>query len=257
MGSSVKTVQGQRLVWYNEKPDPAHWYRRFVKSIASSHQNLKMNNSTLMRALVSALPSKGKILEAGCGTGWVVAALQQHGLDIEGVDYSEPLIAEVRKYKPELPVMVGDVCNLQTPDNYYAGYISIGVIEHRLDGPEPFLQEAYRVIEPGGVACIAVPYFNSVRRAKAKLGRYSSSYDDLEFYQYGFLKQEFAKYLTEHGFSLERFVYYGTLRNFQEEFALVYSLLIKRRFLYRLPGLLDNFDFLRVTHMVMAIARKV
>jgi len=253
----VKIVQGKRLVWYSEKTDPTHWYLRFVKSIAPSHQNAKANNSKLIRTLVSVLPQDGKILEAGCGTGWAVAALQEHGFDIEGVDYSEPLIEEVKKYKPELPVSVGDVCNLQVPDSYYAGYVSIGVIEHRLDGPEPFLQEAYRVIEPGGIACIAVPYFNPARRVKARLGRYSSSSNNLEFYQYGFSKQEFAKYLTEHGFSLEGYVYYGTIRNFQEEFAPIYSFLVYRRFLSWLPSLLDNFDFLGVTHMIMAVARKV
>lgn len=251
----TKTVSRGRLIWWGENTDEEYWHQHFVSKIMTSHAQKKV--TSLEKILLHYLPKQGRILEAGCGTGWVVAALLQHGLDVEGVDYSESLIEEVKKYKPELPVSVGDVCHLQVPDNHYAGYISIGVIEHRRDGPEPFLWEAHRVIMPGGIACISVPYFNPARRVKAKLGRYNSSSDNLDFYQYGFSKDEFTKYLNEYGFAVEDCVYYGTVRNFQEEFASLYSFLVYRRFLSRLPSLLDNFDFLGLTHMIMAVARKV
>lgn len=242
------------MIWWGENTNEEYWHQHFADKIKASHAEHKVTN--LEKLLFRSLPKRGRILEAGCGTGWVVAALQAQGFDVEGVDYSEHLIEEVKRFKPELPVRVGDVCDLQVPDNHYSGYISLGVVEHRFDGPEPFLQEAHRVLMPGGIACIAVPHFNAIRRAKARMKHYNAVGDNLEFYQYGFSKQEFTNHLTQQGFLLQRYVYYGTVRSFQEEFAPLYSFLIHRRVLSRLPGLLDNLDFLGVTHMVMAVAEK-
>jgi SAM-dependent methyltransferase len=253
---SIKNVEGNRLVWYMESADADHWHRIFAPQIATSLERPGRAALRLARQLAVVLPKAGKVLEAGCGTGRMVAALLREGIDIEGVDYSERLIAEVLAYKPDLPVRAADVCQLDVPDHTYSGYVSLGVIEHRYAGPEPFLQEAYRVVKPGGTVCISVPYFNFVRRAKAFLGSYRQDVGDLAFYQYGFSKREFLSILTASGFIFEHYLYYGTARIFQEELGLLPSFVFRRRLLRRLPQLLDLFDDLGLTHMMMIVARK-
>ncbi len=122
-------------------------------------------------------------------------ALRQRGWLVEGVDYSEDTVAALHELFPDLPIRIADVTQLDVPDGHYGGYISIGVVEHRREGPEPFLSEALRVLRSGGIAVITVPYLNSLRRLKARWGCYRGASHGLPFYQYAFSADEICEYL--------------------------------------------------------------
>lgn len=110
------------------------------------------------------LPREGPILEAGCGTGKYVWALRARGYKIEGIDYAAETIGRIRQVDATLDVRVGDIYAIDRPDNHYAAYISIGVLEHNFNGQDAGLAEAYRVLRPGGIGLITVPYLNCPRR---------------------------------------------------------------------------------------------
>ena len=112
------------------------------------------------------LPKKGKILEAGSGTGRVVRYFHDKGYDIEGVELNEQIVAQIKVTQPDLRIFVGDVAKLPCPDGYYAGLVSYGTIEHFIAGVEAPLNEHYRVLAPGGMAIITVPSYNGLRRLK-------------------------------------------------------------------------------------------
>lgn len=112
------------------------------------------------------LPKKGKILEAGSGTGRVVRYFHDKGYDIEGVELNADIVAQVKQTQPELQIFVGDVARLPRPDGYYSGLVSYGTIEHFIAGVEAPLNEHYRVLAPGGIAVITVPSYNTLRRFK-------------------------------------------------------------------------------------------
>ena len=86
------------------------------------------------------------------GLGQDVLALRVRGYDAEGVDWGSETVQAVRELYPELPIRASDVTQMEVPDGYYKGYISLGVVEHRQEGPQPFLKEASRVLERDGVA---------------------------------------------------------------------------------------------------------
>ena len=88
------------------------------------------------------------------------------------------------------------------PDGRYAGYVSLGVVEHRREGPEPFLREAFRILADGGTAIFSVPHFHLLRRVKARLGIFSRPPGDREFYQFAYAGPELRRLLTSVGFEV-------------------------------------------------------
>jgi SAM-dependent methyltransferase len=256
---SLKTTDGQRLIWWRETADETYWAEHFSRSIENLHKKAELVRPPLLiRLLKKHLPKHGKIIEAGCGTGWIVATLSQHGYDIEGIDYSESLINKVLDKYRDLPVKVGNVLAIDAPDQYYSAYVSIGVIEHRFDGSEPFLQEAYRVLKRGGIACISVPYFSPIRALKVQMGRYKLQTSSTKpFYQYGFKKPYFEMLANQSGFEVLKAEYLGAGREFREELPGLAGFVFSQRGLWRLYSIMNNeMSTPLLAHMVMLILRK-
>ena len=216
---AVRRLEQGRLAYYSEPADEAYWHGRWQDRLTRQHYVRAMQGHLdyLAHVFERWLPRNEPILEAGCGRGQIVIALRQRGWLIEGVDYSEDTIAALRALFPDLPVRLGDVTRLDVADGHYGGYISIGVVEHRREGPEPFLQEAFRVLRPGGIAIITVPYMNPIRRGKARIGCYRGSTHGRPFYQYAFPADEICRYVTATGFEVVAQQPYGGYKGVIDE----------------------------------------
>lgn len=126
------------------------------------------------------LPKEGFVLEAGCGLGQWVIYLGRLGYNMVGVEIVPYCVETCKKYFPDTDIRIADVRNLPFPDNYFSGYISIGVAEHMIEGPETTFREMKRVLKPGGIAIITVPSYNyflrfwyPVRKLFVKTFRYN------------------------------------------------------------------------------------
>jgi len=131
-------------------------------------------------------PGDGPILEGGCGGGDKLSLLHHHGFQVVGVDYARRTVETLSRVAPELDVRYGDVRRLDFADGYFAGYWSLGVIEHFHEGYEAIALEMARVIRPGGYLFITFPWMNRIRRIKARRGVYPIAKDPLDepFYQF-------------------------------------------------------------------------
>lgn len=207
-----RRVEGTRLAYYGHRADTGFWDAYWDDSTTMRYyaRAEKGYLGPFEEPFTRYLPRRGRVLEAGCGPGHLVLALRRRGYECEGVDWADSTVAKVHAVYPDLPVRVGDVLRLDVSDGHYDAYVSIGVIEHRYDGPEPFLWEARRVLADPGIMLVAVPYFNALRRAKARLGLYKPPGPDEVFFQYAHTAEEMVATLRACGFRvLDAFTYEG------------------------------------------------
>jgi ubiquinone/menaquinone biosynthesis C-methylase UbiE len=100
------------------------------------------------------------LLEIGCGAGAVLGILGQTfpGLKLAGIDLEQKQIDYAQSHLADLDVKtadlrVGDATKLPWQDNYFDHVYAIWFLEH-LSNPLQVLQEAKRVIRPGGTITI-------------------------------------------------------------------------------------------------------
>jgi SAM-dependent methyltransferase len=158
------------------------------------------------------LPLTEPVLEAGCGTGKYVCALQARRYNVEGIDYAAETIRRVQEADPSLCVRVGDIFAIDRPDEFYGAYISIGVLEHSFEGAQAGLIEAYRVLRLGGFALISVPYLNRPRKRVWRHAPIAASAElpgGLRFYQDHLDVNCFARQLGEAGFDVRELYPYA------------------------------------------------
>jgi len=107
----------------------------------------------------SGVPSGGRVLDAGCGTGSLTVALAAH-LDlaaIDATDFEEDFVAALRKRTtdPRISAQKGDVCALPYGDGEFDGVYSLLVL-HFVSDPHQAVREMRRVLRPGGTAAATV-----------------------------------------------------------------------------------------------------
>jgi len=152
--------------------------------------------------------SDARILEGGCGFGAWCEWFQRRGNEIIGIEYDEKIVKQAKKFKKDVAVELGDITDLKYPDNSFDAYISLGVIEHFEHGPEKSLQEAYRILKPGGVALVTTPLLTPLRRFISHplrtlyFFRRKLSGKPNYFWEYRFTKKELRNYLENAGFEI-------------------------------------------------------
>lgn len=157
--------------------------------------------SPLTTLVAEALPRDGLVLEAGCGLGQYVVLLHERGWRIAGVDWSLDALRACRRVAA-VPLAAMELRSLALREAAFDAYISLGVVEHDIAGPDATLAEAARVLKPGGVALVSVPYLNGARRLGALwLTRRNQTIARRggAFYQYAFSRAELVAALARHG----------------------------------------------------------
>ena len=195
-----------------EGQDAAIWTEWWLNS-STEHEIRQWDYYGLRPWILKFAPRYGKTLEAGCGLARWCFYLSKMGIDIEGVDFSQPTIEYLNAWQKEndfnLRFTKGDVQHLPYQNDSLSGYLSFGVVEHFIEGPHRPIQEAFRVLRPGGIAIITTPsksWFTFYRKTKTNLKKLvkkllGRTIVSPAFFQYEYRPRKLKKYVKNTYFS--------------------------------------------------------
>jgi glycosyltransferase involved in cell wall biosynthesis/SAM-dependent methyltransferase len=125
---------------------------------------MRAGRDPLVRRLARWIPAGATLLEAGSGSGRVLAFLSELGARSVGVDFAAGALAEASRRHPGLRLVAGDVSRLPFRDASFDRVVSLGVVEHFEEGPGSALREHARVLKPGGILLVATPRLSPLKR---------------------------------------------------------------------------------------------
>ncbi len=121
-------------------------------------------------AVLSLLPPPpARVLESGCGTGWLASILARCGYDVVGQDISEHAIELARANVvfasgPRPLFLAGDFETLGFREEFDA-VVFYDALHHATD-EEGALRSAYEALRPGGVAVVSEPGIRHAHTSK-------------------------------------------------------------------------------------------
>ncbi len=106
--------------------------------------------------LEAALNRKGRVLEIGPASGYLMKELVSRGWKVEGVDISEDIAEVALKRGLKGKVHTGELKDLHYPDDSFDGVLVYDTLEH-IPLPKDFMQEVKRILKPEGIVIIRYP----------------------------------------------------------------------------------------------------
>ena len=144
----------------------------------------------------------GPVLDAGCGTGGMLARLGPSiaGHPTLGLEY-DPVAAALAGNKVRPAGGRGSVNEMPLGDGTLAGYVSLDVLCHGGVDPERAVKEAHRCLKPGAIALFNLPAY----------GWLLSAHDRRVHNVRRFTRGQARALLAGHGFKVLKASYWNTL----------------------------------------------
>jgi len=147
--------------------------------------------------------SPGRILDFGCGSGWVSRVLDSNGYRVTGIDTSSSLIKSASgSASDKSQFTIGDCTNLPFGDGSFDMVVGMAILHHL--NPERGLAECHRVLSPGGSLLLMEPNkYNPLAAMARKVMPVDTQTPDEEPFAPGKLKRS----LNQRQWSLVQFGY--------------------------------------------------
>jgi SAM-dependent methyltransferase len=144
-----------------------------------------------------------RVLDVGCATGALLAALRDAGWEPQGVEISKAQ-ASYGEERHKLPIFAGSLEEARFPDASFDFVHASHLIEH-LNDPLSFAREVGRILAPGGILVLTTPKVDGFQARLLGPRWRSAIYDHL----YLFSLRTLSSLLESASFSVERSVTWG------------------------------------------------
>ncbi|WP_114423586.1 class I SAM-dependent DNA methyltransferase [Nocardioides houyundeii] len=102
--------------------------------------------------LLADLAGEGPALELAIGTGRVAVPLADRGVQVSGIELSQPMVDKLHAKRSDIPTVVGDMATVRVPGEFSLVYLvwnSIGNLRTQAEQVSCF-RNAARHLAPGG-----------------------------------------------------------------------------------------------------------
>lgn len=97
-----------------------------------------------------------RVLDIGCGSGWMAERLQQHGTEAYGIDTSQAAIALASEKVDPSRLKCGTLMSARFEAGFFDAAVAVHVLEH-VEDPVAFATEARRILKEGGILLLRIP----------------------------------------------------------------------------------------------------
>ena len=154
----VEPAQAPRLPPAEKRRFVRRVFDRIARSYDAMNLLISLGQTSVWRARALSglnLPPGSRVLDVGCGTGWVVRRLRAHypGILVEGMDLSPNMIAQAYRRDPGGTYLVGDVGAIPHPDDTYDLVTTVFTLRNFPDLAAAS-REMLRVLRPGGLLVV-------------------------------------------------------------------------------------------------------
>jgi 2-polyprenyl-6-hydroxyphenyl methylase/3-demethylubiquinone-9 3-methyltransferase len=155
--------------------------------------------------IASKLPSSSKVLDMGCGAGFLTQELSNLGHEVTGVDLSEESLKIARQLDTKGTYILADVTKVPLPAESFDAVCAMDLLEH-VENPKAVVQEASRLLKPGGLF-----FFHTFNRTflswlvviKGVEWCVKNAPPDMHILRLFIKPEELQKMCTEHGLQTE------------------------------------------------------
>jgi glycosyltransferase involved in cell wall biosynthesis/ubiquinone/menaquinone biosynthesis C-methylase UbiE len=157
--------------------------------------------ASALRKLNALAPSRGKLLDIGCGFGYFLKAAEADGWACEGLEISPEAIEHARG-RLGLKIYGRPLSEMGLPSESYDAVTMWGVLDV-LPDPAAALKEIERILSPGGILFVRVnnfAYHRGAFRFASKVIPRFLRVSPAVIHSYGFGRTSLASILSRNGF---------------------------------------------------------
>ncbi len=148
----------------------------------------------------------GRLLDVGCLWGFFLWNAEREGFQVSGVEPYRPAVRYLRE-TCGVTVHQGNLQSSSLAASSFHVVSLLDVIEH-LPDPVAELREAFRILQPGGIALVLTPNAEGLPQRligmkRRLLGQPWSPIDEVPWHIWGFTQRTIARCMENAGFQVE------------------------------------------------------
>ena len=177
--------------------DPGTDYHRILDKIEREHWWFVALREFVVDAVTTRLPPGSRILDIGCSTGHVIAAIPDT-YERTGADVSSGAIEVARATRPDIHFVEAPVQDLPFDDGSFDAALAFDVLSDRgVEDEAAALREIRRVLRPRGILFVQLPAYPWLK----------SSYDELVSTSRRYTARSIRHLLQPAGFAVQHLTY--------------------------------------------------